>query len=162
MILGTRHFRKGGMIEAVAAHVTAFRSHHSCPIFVGAEIAQQRKSALAEERGQRFRQQVHSTLDAESAENYVTYPESLDFEHFNGADFDATLHAFFKNKYNDKSISVIVALGSATLKFVSSLRPELSPSAPIVFIIFDDAMADVPSNSTGAIALQLAVRGNLD
>src|ERR1700690_2855886 len=112
--------------------------------------------------GQRFREQVHSTLVAKSTQNYVIYSESLDFGHFSGPDYDARLHAFFRSKYNDKPISVFVALGSAALTFVSSLRGELSPSTPIVFIIFDDAMANVPSNSTGAIALQLAVRGNLD
>ena len=104
--------------------------------------------------GHRFREQVHSTLDAKSTKNYVIYSESLDLGHFNGTDYDATLRAFFKNKYKDKPISVIVALGSAALKFVSSLRAELSPSTPIVFIIFDDPMANTPSNSTGAIALQ--------
>jgi signal transduction histidine kinase len=104
--------------------------------------------------GHRFREQVHSTLDAKSTKDYVIYSESLDFGHFNGTDYDAKIRALFKSKYNDKAISVIVALGSAALKFVSSLRPELSPSTPIVFIIFDDAMANVPSNSTGAFALQ--------
>jgi hypothetical protein len=104
--------------------------------------------------GHRFREQVHSTLDAKSTKDYVIYSESLDFGHFNGTDYDAKIRALFKSKYNDKPISVIVALGSAALKFVSSLRLELSPSTPIVFIIFDDAMAAPPSNSTGAIALQ--------
>jgi signal transduction histidine kinase len=104
--------------------------------------------------GDRFREQVHSTLDAESTQHYVIYPESLDFGHFSGPEYDATLHAFFKNKYKDKLISVIVALGSDALKFVSNLRAEMWPSAPIVFVIFNDAIANVPSNATGAIVLQ--------
>ena len=102
--------------------------------------------------GRRFREQIHSTLDAEPTKNYVTYPESLDFGHFNGADYDATLHAFFKNKYKDKAISVIVALGADALKFVSSMRAELWPSTPIVFVTFFDATTLVPSNATGAFA----------
>src|ERR1700690_361020 len=65
--------------------------------------------------GHRFREHVHSTLDAESTQHYVIYPESLDFGHFNGPDYDATLHAFFKNKYKNKPISIIVALGSQAL-----------------------------------------------
>ena len=102
--------------------------------------------------GVRFREQIHSTLDAERTKNYVIYPESLDFGHFNGADYDATLHGFFKNKYKDKSINVIVALGADALKFVSRVRAEVWPSTPIVFVTFFDATVLVPSNATGAFA----------
>ena len=102
--------------------------------------------------GHRFREQVHSTLNAESTQNYVVYPESLDFGHFNGPDYDATLHTFFKNKYENKPISIIVALGSQALQFVSRARAEMWPSAPIVFVTFFDAKAVAPTNATGVIA----------
>ena len=99
-----------------------------------------------------FREQVHSTLDAESKKPYILYPESLDFGHFNGPAYEATLHAFFKNKYQDKPIDMIVAFGSKALNFMSSVRAEFWPSAPIVFITFYDATATFPSNATGAVA----------
>ena len=102
--------------------------------------------------GDRFRRQVHSTLDAKFTKDYVIYSESLDFGHFSGPDYDATLHAFFKNKYKDKPISVIVALGAEALKFVSRMRAEFWPSAPIVFVTFFDATTLVPSNATGVFA----------
>ncbi len=104
--------------------------------------------------GRRFREQVHSTLDAESAQHYVVYSESLDFGHFSGPDYDATFRALFREKYKDKPISVIVALGADALKFVSSARAEMWPSVPIVFITFDHALAITPSNATGIITLQ--------
>ena len=102
--------------------------------------------------GHRFREQIHSTLDAESTQHYVIYLESLDFGHFNGSDYDATLHEFFKNKYKDKPIDIIVTLGSEALKFMSRMRAETWPSAPIVFVTFYDAMAVAPTNATGVIA----------
>jgi signal transduction histidine kinase len=100
----------------------------------------------------RFRQQVHSTLDAQSKKSYIFYPESLDFGHFSGAGYEATLRAFFKNKYKDEPIGIIVAFGSKALKFMSSVRAELWPSAPIVFVTFYDTRDAFPSNATGAVA----------
>ena len=99
-----------------------------------------------------FREQVHSTLDAESKKPFILYPESLDFGHFNGPTYEATLHAFFTNKYKDKPIGMIVAFGSKALKFMSSVRAEMWPSAPIVFVTFYDATDTFPPNATGAIA----------
>ena len=99
-----------------------------------------------------FREQVHSTLDAESKKPLFLYPESLDFGHFNGAAYEATLHAFFTNKYKDKPIGIIVAFGSKALNFMSSVRAELWPSAPIVFVTFYDAKDTFPPNATGAVA----------
>src|SRR5512139_4098049 len=100
----------------------------------------------------RFREQVHSTLDAESAKNYIIYRESLDFGHFNGADYETTVRTFVKNKYEAKPINIIVAIGSEALRFVSSLRATLWPSASIVFVTFDNAPPTIPSNATGVIA----------
>ena len=99
-----------------------------------------------------FREQVHSTLDAESKKPFILYPESLDFGHFNGPAYEATLHAFFTNKYKDKPIGIIVAFGSKALNFMSSVRAELWPSAPIVFVTFHDAKTTFPPNATGAVA----------
>ena len=99
-----------------------------------------------------FREQVHSTLDAESKKPFILYPESLDFGHFNGPAYETTLHAFFTNKYKDKPIGIIVAFGSKALTFMSSVRAKLWPSAPIVFVTFHDAKATFPPNATGAVA----------
>ena len=99
-----------------------------------------------------FREQVHSTLDTESKKPFILYPESLDFGHFNGPAYEATLHAFFTNKYKDKPIGMIVTFGSKALKFMSSFRAEMWPSAPIVFVTFYDAKATFPPNATGAVA----------
>ena len=99
-----------------------------------------------------FREQVHSTLDAESKKPFILYPESLDFGHFNGLAYEATLRAFFNNKYKDKPIGMIVAFGSKALSFMSSVRAEMWPSAPIVFVTFYDAMDTFPPNTTGAVA----------
>ena len=107
--------------------------------------------------GRRFREQVHSTLDAETAQRYAIYAESLDFGHFSGSDYDAALRSYFNNKYRNKPISMIVALGSNTLKFVSRIHADIWSTVPIVFVTFDDAPATrstIPSNATGMIALR--------
>ena len=107
--------------------------------------------------GHRFREQVHSTLDAQTAQPYAIYAESLDFGHFSGSDYDVALRAYFNSKYRNKPLSAIVTLGSDALKFVSRMRVDTWADVPIVFVKFDDASAartTIPQNATGMIALR--------
>jgi len=105
--------------------------------------------------GHRFIQQVHSTLDMKNIKHYAIHTEYLDFGHFNGEAYDALQYAYLSGKYRDTSVSVIVALGSGALGFVSRMRPKVWPKVPIVFAIFDDALAAhsvALPNVTGIVA----------
>lgn len=102
----------------------------------------------------RFVQQIHSTIDRATTQPYAIYPEYLDFGHFTGTEYDTALSAFLTQKYRNKSLSVIVALGSEALKFASRLRSQTWPTIPIVFVAFDGASikrSPIPSNATGMI-----------
>jgi len=113
------------------------------------------ESAADSPFGRRFKDQIHSTLDAESVQAYAMYAEYLDFGHFTGPSYVSALETYLTNKYRDKPISLIVALGSDALKFSARLRATLWPSAPIVFVTFDEIaakdLAALP-NTTGVIA----------
>jgi signal transduction histidine kinase len=104
--------------------------------------------------GRRFRQQIHSTLNTETTQRYVIHSEFLDAARYSGSEYDSILDTYFVSKYRKIRISVIVALGTEALKFVSRIRAGISPSAPIVFaIVGQNLMANsiVPTNATGII-----------
>ncbi|HET7377561.1 MAG TPA: ABC transporter substrate binding protein, partial [Anaerolineae bacterium] len=67
--------------------------------------------------------------------------EYLDFGRFNGEAYAALQYAYLSSKYRDISVSVIVALGSQALGFALDMRSKLWSNVPIVFVIFDDALA---------------------
>jgi len=102
----------------------------------------------------RFNAQIHATLDAETAQPYAIYAESLDFGHFGGTDYDAVLRTYFVDKYRAKPLSVVVVLGSSALEFLTRTRSQIWPDVPLVFAAFDGgiARASLPANATGTIA----------
>ncbi len=105
--------------------------------------------------GRRFGEQIHATLDAKSVRGYAIYAEYLDLGHFTGPNYDSILQTYFTNKYRDKPISLIVALGSEAFKFSLRLRAKVWSDAAIVFVSFDDTAAKdftAPPNTTGIIA----------
>jgi hypothetical protein len=83
----------------------------------------------------RFRDQINATLNAGKARRYTAYLEFLDSGHLTESDFEAALRTSVIRKYTDKSITVIIALGSGALKFSTQIRAQISPSAPIVFVL---------------------------
>ena len=115
------------------------------------------ESAAESPFGRRFGEQIHATLDAKSVRAYAIYAEYLDFGHFTGPNYESILETYFTNKYRDKPINLIVALGSAALNFSLHLRSKVWSDAPIVFVSFDDAAAKdftAPPNTTGIIAVR--------
>jgi signal transduction histidine kinase len=107
--------------------------------------------------GRRFRQQIHSALDTENTPHYTIYSEFLDAARFKGSDYESMLHTYFRTKYHKIQINVIVTLGTDALKFISRVRADISPAAPIVFAIVGDApiaRSVVPPNATGTIELR--------
>jgi signal transduction histidine kinase len=81
-----------------------------------------------------FRERV-----AANAQSHVTiYTESLDLSRFGGASHEQSLRGYFREKYHDRPIGVVVAIGTATLELVQSWRDELWPGIPVVFGLIDE------------------------
>jgi signal transduction histidine kinase len=103
-----------------------------------------------------FREQLHSKLGGEKAANNKLYSESLLMSRFNSIDYDA-FRAYFGAKYKNIPISVIVTVGAEALKFASTIRDDIWPKVPIVFVTVGSA-SDIPSitllNATGLIVVR--------
>src|SRR3974390_203352 len=103
----------------------------------------------------RFVEQIHLALDARTVQPYQIYAEYLDFGHFAGASYDATLRTYFREKYRNEPIRVIVALGTQAYQFVSHLRSEMWQNTSVLVVSFDHVLENgfkLPSNTTGIIA----------
>ena len=103
----------------------------------------------------RIRQHIHATIDNEFKLPYSIFSENMDLTRFNGPAYLAAFDEYFKKKYQDKSISVIVALGGESLRYLLRTHLEKLQEIPTVFLSFADMSAtNVPlkSNVTGIIA----------
>jgi signal transduction histidine kinase len=67
----------------------------------------------------------------------TTYSENLDLTRFGGSTYEENLKRYLKEKYQDRSIGVIVANGSGTLDYTLRWREELWPDVPIVFSMLE-------------------------
>lgn len=105
----------------------------------------------------RFREQFHLTLDATTTQHYILYTEYLDLAHFSGPNYEAALQSYFAEKYRNRPISLIVALGAESLKFSADTLTNSWHSVPIVFATFNGASENryfLSKNATGIIAEQ--------
>ncbi len=80
---------------------------------------------------------LRAQLNAASAELITLYAEDLDLNRFSGEAYEASLERILKEKYRDKPIGAIVAVGAATLQLVLKWRTELWPQVPIVFTMVE-------------------------
>lgn len=97
---------------------------------------------------------IRAEVNADSHAHISLYAENLDLSRFNGKDYEESLHGHLKQKYRDKSVGVIVAVGAATLDLVLRWRAELWPGVPIVFAMVDEPdirRLALPSDVTGGI-----------
>ncbi|HZC96316.1 MAG TPA: ABC transporter substrate binding protein [Bradyrhizobium sp.] len=95
-------------------------------------------------------------FNTNGAEPITLYAEDLDLSRFNGEAYEAVLEQFMKEKYRDKPIGVIVAVGGATLELVLKWRTEFWPQVPIVFTMVEKSDFErlkPPSDVTGSIVL---------
>lgn len=102
----------------------------------------------------RVRQQIHTTLDATTAQSYSVYTEFLDRQHFSSRDNETLLRDYLINKYRNKPISVIVTLGAESLRFAGQMRAEMRPTPVVVFAKFDSSSTTasfISQNITGVI-----------
>ncbi|MGB6419630.1 MAG: sensor histidine kinase [Pseudolabrys sp.] len=103
---------------------------------------------------------VRLTLNAESKVPISFYAEHLDANRFFGSDYEEGILSFFRKKYRDKTIDVVVVVGSAALDFISRRRAELWPNVPVVFAAIDEATiarVTLPPNLTG-VTMQLTLQ----
>jgi signal transduction histidine kinase len=104
--------------------------------------------------------QVYSALRTEIGANrgepITLYAEDLDLSRFGGEAYEASLGQLLKEKYSDKSIGVIVAVGAASLELVLKWRTELWPQVPIVFAMVEKSDFErlkPPRDVTGSTVL---------
>jgi signal transduction histidine kinase len=99
-----------------------------------------------------FLDAFRSNVNAGSNVPISYYPEHLDFGRYSGPEHEELLRNYFRGKYREGSVSVIVVNGSGALEYALRLRNELWPEVPIVFAGVDQntaALTNLPSNVTG-------------
>ena len=100
------------------------------------------------------------TLNAASKVPISFYAENLDANQFFGSDYEQEILSFFRQKYRNKTIDVVVTVGSAALDFITRRRAELWPNVPVVFAAIDEATiakVTLPPNVTG-VTMQLTLQ----
>ena len=103
---------------------------------------------------------LRSVLIADTQSHTTLYSENLDLSRFGGPSYEESLRRHFKEKYRDRSIGVVVAIGAAALELVLRWREELWPGVPVVFELVDEtdlARLSLPPDVTGStVRLPLA------
>ena len=97
---------------------------------------------------------LRAAINADASAHTTLFSESLDLSRFDGEVYDESLRRHFGEKYRDKDIGVIVAMGSGTLELVQRWRNELWPGIPVVFGMVDNvdyARLKLPNDVTGSI-----------
>ena len=95
---------------------------------------------------------VRKTLRAGTSEPLAVYLENLDLVAFPDSDYQDALEAFLRKKYHAKDISVVIAIGPATLRFLLRARSRLWSDAPVIFSVVDEdtpAQLHLPPDVTG-------------
>ena len=97
---------------------------------------------------------LRSTVLAHLGPPITIYSENLNLGRFAGPSYKAGLQQTFHEKYLEKPIGVVVAIGSASLDYVLRTRSTLWPDVPVVFSMVDETTASqlLPSHGvTGSI-----------
>jgi signal transduction histidine kinase len=80
------------------------------------------------------------------------YIENMDLGRFGGEDFNTTVETYFRGKYREKPIGVLVAVGSAALDLALHVRARQWPDLPVIFTAVDEGASELlalPDNVTG-------------
>jgi signal transduction histidine kinase len=95
-----------------------------------------------------------SRLNEGLAASVAVYAENLDLSRFQGPRTEAILGTYFREKYREKSIDLIVVNGPEALELVLRLRANLWSDVPVIFSNIDEATAarlTLPSDVTGTV-----------
>jgi signal transduction histidine kinase len=80
---------------------------------------------------------LRAAVNANAGSHITLYAENLDLC-FSGAAYEESLRQQLKEKYRDRPIGVLVAVGTVTLELVLRWREELWPGVPVVFALVDE------------------------
>src|SRR5580765_7020106 len=97
-----------------------------------------------------FRSRLSETL----ATPVAIYAESLDLSRFVGPQVEPIVGTYFREKYREKSIDLIVVNGSRALELVLRLRATLWSDVPLLFSTIEETTAaglKLPSDVTGIV-----------
>jgi signal transduction histidine kinase len=97
---------------------------------------------------------LRAGINADTSAHTTLFSESLDLSRFGGEAYDESLRSHLSDKYRDKNIGVVVAMGSKTLQLVQRWRDELWPGIPVVFGMVDEvdyARLELQNDMTGTI-----------
>lgn len=81
---------------------------------------------------------LRGVLGGKAGARVTVYGENLDLTRFGGATYTESLKRHLQEKYRDRPIGVIVAIGGGTLEHTLRWREELWPGTPIVFAMLDE------------------------
>ncbi|MCK7580595.1 MAG: PAS domain-containing protein [Chromatiales bacterium] len=76
---------------------------------------------------------LQATLTAGSAERIEFYTEFLELARFPGEQQEQAFQQFLREKYADRKLAVLIAVGAPALEFLVKYRATLFPDTPIVF-----------------------------
>ena len=102
--------------------------------------------------------EIRSILTARAGWPASIYVEDVDLYRFNGSDYIQSSEQYFREKYRNKSIGVIVSIGSAGLDYTLHLRDKVWPNTPIVFSAVDKKTADLDlAPEVTGVVIQLTI-----
>jgi signal transduction histidine kinase len=97
---------------------------------------------------------LRGALGGHADARVTIYGENLDLTRFGGAAYAESMKRHFREKYRDRPIGVIIAIGVGTLEHALQWREELWPGVPIVFALLDEtdfAKLGRPADVTGVV-----------
>src|ERR1700721_4493027 len=74
---------------------------------------------------------LRSVLTANAQTHTTLYSENLDLSRFGRPSYEESLRRHFKEKYRDRSIGVVVAIGAGAFDFVLRWGEEWGPGVPV-------------------------------
>ena len=74
-----------------------------------------------------------ATLDAGSPEPVSVYSEALDLSRFRAPKYQENFRRYLEEKYRDKDLGVVVAVGPLALEFMLRIRSERWSTVPACF-----------------------------
>jgi signal transduction histidine kinase len=95
---------------------------------------------------------LRAALKGNSASPISVYIENLDLGRFRGPRFESAVEAYFREKYRDTPVNLVVSIGSTALELALHLRSQLWGEAPVIFAAVDEGSLDrlvLPPNVTG-------------
>lgn len=99
-----------------------------------------------------FSTALRNILQADPSGPISLYIEDLDLTEFRSPEYEDSALEFLRVKYRNKSIGVVVSLGSLAYPYALHLRTKMWPGSQMVFSMMDEAMATrlvIPPGVTG-------------